>query len=104
MNNNIILEPCNRCCSSSGKLIKNNNETYIVQCENCSFTEDLEVWQLRGWRSILKYPPTFSGVIFVYGKNIGRTIAQWSSITKTCNNAEATHWLRTPDPTKQINM
>ena len=95
----VHLEPCNRCCSDAGVLMGED-----VQCSYCSFTESLEVWQLRGWRSIDKYPPTYKGVIFVYGKEIGRTIAQWDSETKTCNVEGVTHWLRTPDPRKQINM
>jgi hypothetical protein len=96
----IVLEPCNRCCSSEGVFI----EPETIQCQYCGFSESLEVWQLRGWRSIIKYPPTFSGTIFIYGKTIGRTIAKWDSVNKTCDNKEATHWLRTPDPTKQIGM
>lgn len=95
----MILESCNRCCSKAGVL---TDET--VKCSYCGFTESLEVWQLVGWRSIIKYPPTFSGTIFVYGKTIGRTVAKWDSDSKTCNNTQASHWLRTPDPTKQINM
>ena len=95
----IQLEPCNRCCSD-GAIFVNDQ----VQCPHCLFTESLEVWQLRGWRDICKYPPTFGGTIFVYGKEIGRTVAKWNSETKTCNLAGVTHWLRTPDPRKQINM
>jgi ribosomal protein L37E len=97
---NIHLEPCNRCCSDAGILV--NNDT--VQCSYCGFNESLEVWQLRGWRSIEKYPPTYAGTIFVYGASIGRTIAKWDSLTKTCDKEGVTHWLRTPDPRKQINM
>lgn len=94
------LEPCNRCCSKDSCYIDKNT----VECNYCGFKDDLEVWQLRGWRSIEKYPPTYKGIIFVYGKNVGRTIAIWDSETKTCNVIGVTHWLRTPDPTKQINM
>jgi ribosomal protein S27AE len=96
----IKLEPCNRCCSDSGVLTHDNK----VQCGHCGFTEDLEVWQIRGWRNIVKYPPVYSGVIFVYGKEIGRTIARWDAKTQSCDNPLVTHWLRTPDPTKQIGM
>lgn len=95
----MILESCNRCCSKAGVLTHD-----MVACSHCGFTESLEVWQLVGWRSITLYPPTFSGTIFIYGEKIGRTIAKWNSLTKTCDNLEASHWLRTPDPTKQINM
>lgn len=95
----MILESCNRCCSKSG--VFNDG---IVTCSYCGFTEPLEIWQLIGWRSISKYPPTYGGTIFVYGKSIGRTIAKWDTQNKICDNPEATHWLRTPDPTKQINM
>lgn len=107
MKKSIVLEPCNRCCSDLGKIVNEESllpSNMIVQCEHCGFTENLEIWQLRGWRSISIYPPTFSGIIYVYGKGIGRTIAHWSSITQTCDQPAATHWLRTPDPTKQINM
>lgn len=96
----IKLEPCNRCCSDEVGLV----ESEQVQCRHCGFSENLEVWQLRGWCNIQKYPPVFSGVIFVYGKGIGRTIARWDANTHSCDNPLATHWLRTPDPTKQINM
>lgn len=95
------LEPCNRCCSDGAILLGENK---IVQCQYCGFTENIEIWQLRGWRSIIKYPPTYSGIIFVYGKEIGRTIANWNSETKKCDKDNVTHWLRTPDPRKQINM
>lgn len=95
----MILESCNRCCSKSGVLHEG-----IVKCSHCGFSEPLEIWQLVGWRSITQYPPTYNGIIFVYGKSIGRAIAKWNSQTKTCDNPGATHWLRTPDPTKQINM
>ena len=95
----MILESCNRCCSKVCVLTGEN-----VKCSYCGFIESLEVWQLVGWRSIFKYPPTFSGTIFVYGKTIGRTVARWDSSNKMCDNNEVTHWLRTPDPTKQINM
>lgn len=94
------LENCNRCCSDEVEL---KGVDYVV-CLNCKFTESFEVWQTRGWRSINRYPPTYKGVIFVYGKEIGRTIAQWDSDKKICDNPKATHWLRTPDPTKQIDM
>lgn len=100
VNKLIQLEPCNRCCSSEAHLI----DSIHVKCSYCLFTETFEIWQLRGWRSITKYPPTFSGTIFVYGKTIGRTIANWNSSTNTCDNPLVTHWLRTPDPTKQINL
>lgn len=94
------LEPCNRCCSDGATFIDENS----VQCPYCGFTEPLEIWQLRGWRSIEKYPPTYGGTIFVYGSTIGRTVAKWNSDTKTCDKEGVTHWLRTPDPRKQINM
>lgn len=97
---NIKLEPCNRCCSDDVHAVSDD----IIQCNYCSFTESLEIWQLKGWRDIVKYPPTYAGIIFIYGKDIGRTIAKWNSIEKKCDNPFATHWLRTPDPTKQINM
>lgn len=99
----IKLEPCNRCCSDS-PVLDNLEKINQVTCNYCGFTETLEIWQLRGWRSITKYPPTFGGTIFVYGKGIGRTVAKWDSTTKRCDNPLATHWLRTPDPTKQIGM
>lgn len=91
------LNYCNRCCSD-GAVLQDSN---MVTCSHCGFTESLEVWQLRGWRRIDKYPPTFGGVIFVYGKEIGRTCAQWDSDTKICDNPLATHWYRTSDPRKQ---
>jgi hypothetical protein len=94
------LEPCNRCCSLNPEYI----DEELIKCNHCGFTETEEIWQLRGWRSITKYPPTYSGTIFVYGKEIGRTIAKWNSNTQTANIEGITHWLRTPDPTKQINM
>lgn len=97
---NIQLERCNRCCSNQVEAISVDE----VRCQLCGFSESLEVWQIFGWRSIAQYPPTYKGVIFVYGKSIGRTIAHWDSETKTCDNPGATHWLRTPDPRKQINM
>lgn len=93
------IENCNRCCSD-----KYSFKGDDIVCENCGFSEPFEVWQLRGWRDINKYPPTYSGKIFVYGKKIGRYIARWDSKTKLCDNPDATHWLRTPDPTKQIGM
>ena len=93
------LEPCNRCCSGEVARIENK-----VLCSNCKHSESFEEWQLRGWRDIKKNPPHFGGTIHVYGKKIGRTMANWNSKTKTCDNKKATHWLRVPDPTKQINM
>lgn len=97
---NLKLERCNRCCSDSVELILEDE----VRCQHCGFMEKLEVWQLFGWRLIKQYPPTYKGVIFVYGKNIGRTIAHWDAQKQVCDNLDATHWLRTPDPRKQINM
>lgn len=94
------LENCNRCCSDDAFFVDENT----VQCNYCGFFETLEVWQLRGWRSIVKYPPTHPGTIFVYGKEIGRCAAKWDSAKGICDVDGATHWLRTPDPTKQINM
>ena len=94
------LEACNRCCSHTPVVL----EDHRIQCSYCGFTESREIWQLIGWRKISQYPPVFSGTIFVYGKSIGRTIAKWDSNTQSCDNPLATHWLRTPDPTKQINM
>lgn len=94
------LENCNRCCSNDS-VIKEDNS---VKCNYCGFTEPLEIWQLRGWRSLTKYPPTYGGTIFVYGKAIGRKEAKWNVETQSCSLQEATHWLRTPDPTKQIDM
>jgi hypothetical protein len=91
------LEACNRCCSHKGQL-----QNDIVVCSHCGFSEPIEIWQILGWRLIVKYPPTHKGTIFVYGKNIGRTVAHWDEFI--CDNTEATHWLRTPDPRKQINM
>lgn len=40
----------------------------------------------------------------VYGNNKERTMANFDSITKICDNNQATHWLRVPDPTKEIDM
>jgi hypothetical protein len=94
------LENCNRCCSDT-PFINGNGD---VCCLHCGFTETREVWQLRGWRRIDTYPPTFGGVIFVYGPTIGRTCAQWDSSAKVCSNPDATHWFRTSDPRKQIGM
>lgn len=94
------LERCNRCCSDNVEIASEKT----VCCQHCGFSEDLEVWQLFGWRSIKKHPPTYKGVIFVYGKTIGRTIAHWDAERQWCDNPGATHWLRTPDPRKQINM
>jgi len=31
-------------------------------------------------------------------------MANWNSETETCDNDKATHWLRVPDPTKQIGL
>lgn len=94
------LEPCNRCCSSEVELIIDDS----VKCLNCGMSELFEIWQLKGWRDILKYPPVHNGTIFIYGAEIGRTVAIWNKETQSCNNDKATHWLRTPDPRKQINM
>jgi hypothetical protein len=94
-----ILEPCNRCCSDHVNCLDEQ-----VTCVNCGHSEILSEWQLRGWRNILKNPPHFGGTIHVYGKEIGRTMANWDSKNKMCDNKKATHWLRVPDPTKQIDM
>lgn len=98
------IERCNRCCSSDYKLLHNNT----ITCNNCGTTEPTEVWQLFGWRDIKKYPPVHSGTIFVYGKTIGRRSAIWDKVKQkivhTPRAHEFTHWLRTPDPTKQIGM
>lgn len=96
----IKLENCGRCCASY--LSHYDDDT--VSCNLCGFTETFDIWQLRGWRSLSKYPPTYGGIIFVYGKSIGRREAIWDTETHSCNLSEATHWLRTPDPTKQIGM
>lgn len=93
------LEHCNRCCS--GRVYCKDG---IVICENCNHSEDFSEWQLRGWRDLSKNQPTFGGTIHVYGKAIGRQMAKWDNKTKTCDNSQATHWLRVPDPRKQINM
>jgi hypothetical protein len=93
------LEPCNRCCS--GDVVQKHEQ---VSCNNCNHSETYNEWQLRGWRDLNINQPTFSGTIHVYGKGIGRIMARWNSLTKTCDNPNATHWLRVPDPTKQINM
>lgn len=93
------LERCNRCCSDNAEV-----RGQQVFCLHCGFSELEEVWQLFGWRCIKRYPPTYKGIIFVYGKSIGRTVAHWDSEKQTCDNPGATHWLRTPDPRKQINM
>jgi hypothetical protein len=102
-NNSYIskLEPCNRCCSGDVFLVE---DTDNVKCNYCNHTEKYSEWQLRGWRNIKENPPYFAGSIHVYGKEIGRTMAKWNSNNKTCDNVKATHWLRVPDPTKQINM
>jgi len=94
-----FLEPCNRCCS--GEVEENEG---IVKCSNCNHSEYIEEWQLRGWRDITKNQPHFSGTILVYGVDIGRVMANWDAKNKVCDNAKATHWLRVPDPKKQINM
>lgn len=93
------IEPCNRCCSDDIVEISEG-----VKCNNCGHSESMKEWQLRGWRNILKNPPHFGGTIHVYGKEIGRKMANWDSKTQKCDNEKATHWLRVPDPTKQINM
>lgn len=95
-----MLQPCNRCCSSDVYL----TEVDHAKCNYCGHNEPLSDWQLIGWRDILINPPHFGGTIHVYGKEIGRTMAMWDSVTKTCDNQKATHWLRVPDPTKQIGM
>ena len=103
MNSNSMsteLEHCNRCCSDNVELAPND----AVKCNHCGFSESFEIWQLRGWRNLKKYPPTYGGIIFVYGKLIGRTVARWNTDTQSCDNPDATHWLRTPDPRKQIGM
>jgi hypothetical protein len=94
-----IIQPCNRCCSKNVE-----NKDISVICNYCGHTEPFEEWQIIGWRDITKYPPHFGGSIHVYGENIGRTMAKWDSKNKTCDNKGVTHWLRVPDPTKQINM
>lgn len=91
--------PCNRCCSDDSMEVGKH-----IVCNNCSLSELKEDWQLFGWRNILKNPPVFSGIIHIYGKEIGRSMANWDSNTNICDNSKATHWLRVPDPTKQINM
>jgi len=96
----IKLENCGRCCTDDSV----HKEDNTVTCNYCGSTEPLEIWQLRGWRSLAKYPPTYGGTIFVYGKSIGRKEAKWDVATQSCSIPEATHWLRTPDPTKQIGM
>jgi hypothetical protein len=96
----IKLENCGRCCTDDAT----HKADDTVTCNYCGFTEPLAIWQLRGWRSLSKYPPTYGGTIFVYGKTIGRKEAKWDVATQSCTLPEATHWLRTPDPTKQIGM
>lgn len=93
------LEPCNRCCSGNVE-----KEIDLVTCKECSHSEIYSEWQLRGWRNLNKNKPTFGGRIHVYGKEMGRGMANWDAKTKTCDNPKATHWLRVPDPTKQIDM
>lgn len=92
-------ENCNRCCSQKSIKIKDK-----IKCKNCGFIESIEIWQLKGWRSIEKYPPIYSGTIFVYGKEIGRKEANWDAETNICSLKDATHWLRTPDPKVQVGM
>lgn len=95
-----MIERCNRCCSDDVSLVGDD----AVICNHCSFSESFQNWQLVGWRDLSKFPPTYGGTIFVYGKKIGRTVAHWDKETLTCDNPDATHWLRTPDPRKQIDM
>lgn len=99
MEKEIVLEACNRCCARDYSRVGD-----VVRCHNCGHEEVLSDWQLIGWRDIKKNPPVFSGTIHVYGKGIGRTMALWESKTQSCDNPEATHWLRVPDPTKQVGM
>jgi hypothetical protein len=93
------LEPCNRCCSGDVSEFSGT-----VTCANCNHNEKYDEWQLRGWRDLTINFPTFGGTIHVYGKEIGRTMAKWDADKNICDNPKATHWLRVPDPTKQINM
>lgn len=93
------LEACNRCCSGNVSF----SGEYVL-CENCGLKEKYDNWQLIGWRNIKLNPPVFTGKIFIYGKEIGRGIANWNSVTQLCDNDKATHWLRVPEPTKQINF
>lgn len=95
----MVLEACNRCCARDSE-----TSGGYVKCNNCGQKELIKDWQLIGWRDIKKNPPFFSGTIHVYGKEIGRTMANWDSKTQFCDNEKATHWLRVPDPTKQIGM
>ena len=95
----MIKEACNRCCSRDFKEVGND-----VVCNYCGQTETREDWELIGWRELSVNKPFFSGTIHVYGKEIGRTMANWDSERQTCDNSLATHWLRVPDPTKQIKM
>jgi hypothetical protein len=97
------LERCNRCCSHAGQPKEEGGKTLVV-CGYCGFTQPEEVWQLFGWRSITKYPPHFPGKIYVWGEECGRKEATWDSLTLLCSEPLATHWLRVPDPTKQIDM
>lgn len=93
------IENCNRCCSEEYEILLDK-----IICKNCFFEESFEVWQLKGWRCIFKYPPSYSGTIFVYGKKIGRCSAIWDSKNKVCNLKDVTHWLRTPDPRVQVGF
>lgn len=70
-----------------------------MECQNY-----LKYGNLEDGGIFLKYPPVHNGTIFIYGDGIGRTVAIWNKETQSCNNDKATHWLRTPDPRKQINM
>lgn len=98
------IERCNRCCSDEHEFLPDDK----IGCKKCGTTEPFEVWQLFGWRDIKKYPPVHSGTIFVYGQKVGRIAAKWDKEAKTIicdgNPDDITHWLRTPDPRKQINM
>lgn len=97
----ILLENCNRCCADGPEYQSDSTE---IVCENCGFSQSFEIWQIRGWRSLAKYPPTYPGPIYVYGRDIGRVIAEWDSVMGVCSNALATHWLRVPDPRVQVGM
>ena len=94
-----ILEACNRCCSRDFK-----EEDGFVICNYCGQKETMSDWELIGWRDISVNKPFFSGRIHVYGKEIGRTMANWDAKTETCDNDKVSHWLRVPDPRKQIRM
>lgn len=99
----MIFERCNRCCSLEGEPVQIEGKS-MVRCGYCGFTQPEEIWQLYGWRSITKYPPEFGGKVYVWGKPIGRKEALWSVADQRCDEPLATHWLRVPDPTKQIHM